>query len=291
MGIVNRLRFFCALVMASGLLTLVGCGGGNQVQIQYEILPAQGPGGAAPPTSTPPSPGPRPTPLAPTATTTARPAATPTATAIAPDEVLGVPITGRVELEAPYEIHLRLKDEKGRVVATDRLSPDGYGLDEKLLRVPPGRYRLQLWTHPLGEARPLYDKVIELTPEYPPRFHFGLLTIDLPQEGTARFREGITIQVLEDPSLQMIWEAPLGDAAVRTTFGDLLPDQLILPFGAYSVRLVDRDTKDDVHLVAQDGLPMARTVPIPFQLSKATPSVLIDMSPQLGLGALRPGGR
>jgi hypothetical protein len=201
-----------------------------------------------------------------------------------------VPITARVELEAPYEIHLRLKDEKGRVVAEDRLSPDGYGLEEKLLRVPPGRYRLLLWTHPLGEARPLYDKVIELTPEYPPRFHFGLLTIDLPPEGTVRYREGIQVQVLEDPSLQLVWEAPLGEATVRTTFGDLLPDRLILPFGAYSVRLVDRDTKDDVHLVALDGLPMARTVPIPFQLSKATPSVLIDMSPQLGLGPMPRGG-
>jgi hypothetical protein len=184
-------------------------------------------------------------------------------------------------LDAPYQIFLRLTSEVGKVVGEDRISPEGFGVEEKLLRIPPSRYRLALWTETLGKDRPLYDKVVELRRDFPPRFHFGLLTLDVPEAGQKLYRKTLQFTLRFEPSKDPVLEGILEDLHVKTTFGDLLWGKVILPFGSYSLVLEDLDTQDEARLLAQDGLPMKKTDPIPFTLSEATPSVMIDLASML----------
>lgn len=254
------------------LLGVVGCGDGPAVEVAYTILPPERPAPVRP--TVPPVPAPSPTvPVAPPETPASR----------VPDRPLpsspaepGVPIQVRVESEQPYEVLVRLVSEAGARVAEDQASKDGYGVSHRLFDVRPGRYRLQLLAYPMLEAFPLYDQVIELTARHPPSFQLGLLSVRLPEKGRHELLQGLDFQLREDPSDRPVYQGRLATLAMRTTFGDLLPGSLILPFGSYRLRLLDPVAGDQAHLTAADGTSVSRSDVYPFSLTASTPSVLLD---------------
>lgn len=296
------------LLLALLAILGAGCGQVAGFRVRYEILPprsasavatapvtpASPPVAPAPPTPTPPTSSPTGTPLAgpPTPSPTLAPTPAPSPSPRPGEDPyadFGVPIYVRVELEAPYQIFLRLTSEKGQVVAEDRVSPSGYGIEEKLLRLDPDRYRLKLWTQTLGEDVPLYDKVVELRKDFPPRFQFGLLHLEVPPSLQRVFRRTLEVRIRQEPEQRLVFQRRLQDFQVQTTFGDTLWGKLILPLGNYSVEIEDMETQDDVRLVALDGLPMKRSDPIPCVLSESVPSVLLDLSSMMDQG--RSGAR
>lgn len=285
-AVVNRCSRLPLCLVALAALGASACGeaggrGGGRVRVRYEIHPPRRLEVAPLPPATA-APTPPPTASVPPTKPPPLPASHPPSES--PQSQVGVPIRARVELEAPYEIFVRLSSEAGRVVAEDRVSEDGFGVEQRLFRVPPGRYRLRLWSHPLMERYPLYDKVVELRPDYPPRFHLGLLSVDLPEEGLHELKRTIEFELRADPSGAPVHRGPLEQMVTRTTFGDLLWGRMILPFGAYTLTLHDSVAGDDARLLAQGGLSVKRTDAIPFELSQATPSVLIDLRQLVSAG-------
>ncbi len=260
-------------------VSIAGCGGGR-VRVAYEIRPPPL-ASSSPPSPSPPAPVPSPT-----------PAATPRPDPVVPrppsESRPGVPIRVDVPTDLPVEVMIRLEDEGGRAVAEDQASESGFGVREELVRVPPGRYRLTLSAEPLGTRIPLYQRVIELSHDYPPRFRFGLVTLKLPEEGSFVLWRGLRVSLVEDPSRRPLFEGTVEELAIRTTFGDRMKGTVVLPYGSYLLTILDPDPKDDAALFASDRSVIGKSDPIPLLVSESQPSLLFDLSVLVGLRSRPP---